>query len=147
MLKNILLICVIALLACSCLTNKAQRGGTGGAAGGAILGQIIGGDTESTLIGAALGGMLGYVIGNEMDKNDQEQLNTVYETTPSYDTTEWINPDTGNKYAVTPQPAYTDKTSNQACRKAEIEATIDGKKEITEAVACRQNGKWAIQQQ
>lgn len=145
MLKNFVLLCLVVLL-CSACANRAQTGGLGGAAAGAALGQIIGGDTESTLLGAALGGLVGYVVGNEMDKMDRQKLTNVYETGPSYNTSSWVNPDTGNRYAVTPQPAYTAPTTNQVCRKAEIEAIIDGRKEVTEAVACRENGRWVIQQ-
>jgi surface antigen len=144
--KNILVILIIVFLCSSSLTTKGQKGAAGGAAGGAILGQLIGGDTEATLIGAAIGGLVGYIIGNEMDKYDREQLNKTYESTPSYEKSSWVNPDTGKEYAVTPQPAYQDSAHDRVCRKAEIEAVIDGKKEITEAVACREKGSWVIQQ-
>ena len=147
MYKNILIISIIAVMCSSCLANKGQQGAVGGAAGGAILGQLIGRDTEATLIGAAVGGMIGYIIGNEMDKYDRQQLNRTYETTPSYERSSWVNPDNGKQYTVTPQPAYQEPTYNRVCRKAEIEAIIDGKKEITEAIACRENdGRWVIQQ-
>ena len=146
MYKNILVILILAFLCTSCLTTKGQMGAAGGAAGGAILGQIIGRDTESVLIGAAIGGLVGYVIGNEMDKYDRERLNRTYESSPSYEKSTWVNPDTGNEYEVTPQPAYKDPAYDRVCRKAEIEAIIDGKKEITEAIACRENGRWVIQQ-
>jgi surface antigen len=128
------------------LTTKSQKGAAGGAVGGAILGQIIGHDSEAMLIGAAIGGMVGYIIGNEMDKYDREQLNKTYESTPSNKQSSWVNPDTGNEYSVTPQPAYQDPENDRVCRKAEIEAVIDGKKETTEAIACRENGHWVIQQ-
>jgi len=141
-----LIVLILAFLCSSCLTTKGQKGAAGGAAGGAILGQLIGRDTESVLIGAAIGGLVGYIIGNEMDKYDREQLNETYESTPSYEKSSWVNPDTGKEYSVTPQPAYQEPTDNRVCRKAEIEAVIDGKKEITEAVACRENGRWVIQQ-
>jgi surface antigen len=146
MYKNILVILILAFLCSSCLTTKGQQGAVGGAAGGAILGSLIGGDRESLLIGAAIGGLVGYIVGNEMDKYDREQLNKSYESSPSYEKSSWVNPDTGNEYSVTPQPAYQDTTYDRVCRKAEIEAVIDGKKEITEAVACRENGRWVIQQ-
>jgi surface antigen len=146
MYKNILVILILAVLCSSCLTTKTQKGAAGGAVGGAILGQIIGGDSEAMLIGAAIGGMVGYIIGNEMDKYDREQLNKTYESTPSYKKSSWVNPDTGNEYSVTPQPAYQDPANERVCRKAEIEAIIDGKKETTEAIACRENGHWVIQQ-
>ncbi|MGP2490633.1 YMGG-like glycine zipper-containing protein [Mesorhizobium sp. PUT5] len=52
-----------ALAACS-QTEQQQRAGTGaalGAAGGALVGQAIGRDTKSTLIGAGAGALLGAV--------------------------------------------------------------------------------------
>jgi surface antigen len=144
--KNILVILILVFLSSACMSTKGQQGAVVGAAGGALMGQIIGHDTTSTIIGATLGGLVGYIIGNEMDKYDREQLNKTYETAPSYEKTSWVNPDTGKEYAVTPQPAYQDSASDRVCRKAEIEAVIDGKKEITEAIACRENGRWVIQQ-
>lgn len=146
MVKRYLLLCLILspLLLASCVT-KGQTGALGGAAGGAVLGQIIGGDTKGTLIGAAVGGLLGYIVGNEMDKYDRDQLGQVYETTPSRQTTQWVNPDTGHRYAVTPLPSYQDR-GGRNCREAEILSTIDGKAEKTMATACRENGRWVIQQ-
>jgi len=146
MLKKYLIatLFLFPLLISSCAT-KGQTGALGGAAGGAILGQAIGRSTEGTLIGAAVGGLLGYIVGNEMDKYDQQQLNQVYETSPSRQTTNWVNPDNGNQYAVTPQTTYVDQDGRN-CREAEILATIDGKAEKTMATACRENGRWVIQQ-
>lgn len=141
------LLVVTLLTACATTeTNKAQTGGIGGAAAGALLGQMIGKDTEATLLGAAIGGVLGYIVGNEMDKYDRQQLNTAYERTPSHQAAAWVNPDSGKRYSVTPEPAYHDST-NQVCRKAEIEAVIDGKKQKTLATACRNaQGQWVLQQ-
>lgn len=133
-----------ALMTTSCVT-KGQTGAAGGAVGGALLGQAIGHNTQGTLIGAAVGTMLGYMIGNEMDKFDQEQLNQTYETYPSHKTSSWVNPDNGNRYAVTPQQPYQDR-SGRDCREAEILATINGKAEKTVTTACRENGRWVIQQ-
>jgi uncharacterized protein YcfJ len=64
-------IAVAAILAAATLagcaaTEQDQRAGTGalvGAAGGALLGQAIGGNTESTLIGAAGGALAGAAVG------------------------------------------------------------------------------------
>ena len=125
--------------------NKSQLGAAGGAGIGAIAGQAIGRNTESTLLGAAVGGLLGYIVGNEMDKYDQQRLSQVYESAPSGQTTTWTNPDHGNQYQVTPQPAYQNQ-NNQWCRKAEIIAIIDGKTERTYSTACRDmNGNWQLQ--
>lgn len=48
--------------------NDAQTGALIGAGVGAVAGQAIGGDTQSTLIGAGAGAAGGYIIGNESDK-------------------------------------------------------------------------------
>jgi len=145
----VVLLITVSLFLTSCANNnlnKAQTGAIGGAAGGALIGQIIGHNTEATLIGMAVGTMLGYIVGNEMDKYDREQLNHVYERGVSGNASSWINPDNGNQYQVTPQPAYSAPTTSQVCRKAEIVAVIDGKQEKTYATACRaEDGHWEIQ--
>ncbi len=138
---------IFMLLTSGCATNpsKGTSGAAIGAATGAIAGQAIGHDTKGTLLGAAVGGMLGYIIGNEMDKYDQAQLNRVYETSPSHQRSQWVNPDTNRSYTVTPQPAYT-QPSGQVCREAEILATVDGRPEKVLSTACRDNnGRWVIQ--
>ena len=143
-----LLICSLIFLT-SCADSqysKGQQGAVGGAAAGALIGQMIGHDTEATLLGAAIGTVLGYIVGNEMDKYDRQQLNHVYERGVSGSSTTWINPDSGNRYSVTPEPAYTSQQTDQPCRKAEIKAIIDGKEETTYTTACRDaNGQWQLQ--
>jgi len=65
--------------------SDAQTGSAIGALAGAGIGQLAGGDTESTLIGAAVGGGAGYMIGNEQDKkktkaemdNLRAEMNTI----------------------------------------------------------------------
>ncbi len=134
----------------SCANQQLSKGTQGagiGAASGAIIGQAIGRNTEATLIGAAVGTMLGYIVGNEMDKYDKQELNQAYEFGQSGQTSGWTNPDSGNTYQVTPQPAYTPPQQPQAvCRKAEILATIDGKTEKTYRRQCRNSaGQWELQ--
>lgn len=135
------------LSSCGHQMTQGQAGAGIGAAGGAILGQAIGRDTEATLIGAAVGTMLGYIVGNEMDKYDRQELNHVYERGVSGQSSSWHNPDNGNIYQVTPQPAYPSNTSQGTpCRQAEILATIDGKTEKTYTTACRNSsGQWVLQ--
>lgn len=53
-------------------SSDAQTGAGVGVLGGAVAGQLIGGDTESTLIGAGIGAGAGYMIGNERDKKKAE---------------------------------------------------------------------------
>lgn len=145
-LLPILLSLTLLLSSCADGPNKAGMGAAGGAAGGAILGQAIGHNTEATMIGAVAGGLLGYIIGNEMDKYDREQLNHVYERGVSGQSNAWRNPDNGNSYQVTPQPAYSSGSTKLPCRKAEIQSMIDGKQETVYTTACRDNnGHWQLQ--
>ena len=129
--------------------SKGQQGAAGGAVVGALIGQAIGQNTASTLIGAGVGTMLGYIVGNEMDKFDRQQLGRIYERSPSYQTSTWVNPNSRNRYAVTPRPAYRTRR-NRVCRKAEIDAVIDGRREKTYTTACRElnqqgNAIWVLQ--
>lgn len=125
--------------------SKGTKGAVGGAAGGALVGQAIGRNTEATLIGAAVGTMLGYIVGNEMDKSDKQQLNNAYERGPSGQPVAWVNPDSGNSYEVVPQPSYTNPSTNQNCREAEITAIIDGQPQKTLTTACRNaQGQWVL---
>lgn len=48
--------------------TSTEKGAVVGAAGGALVGQAIGGNTESTLIGAAVGGIAGALIGESLDR-------------------------------------------------------------------------------
>lgn len=142
----LLSLCILLSSCAGGQPNKAGMGAAGGAAGGALIGQAIGHNTEATLIGAAVGTMLGYMIGNEMDKYDREQLNHVYERGVSGQTNSWRNPDNGNQYQVTPQPAYSNPSNRQPCRQAEIQTIIDGKQETAYTTACRDNnGHWQLQ--
>jgi surface antigen len=137
------LVISLGIFGCSS-TNKAQKGAGIGVLTGGLAGALLAGDKEmGALIGAGIGGIIGYVIGNEMDKSDMAKLNNVYEKTPSYQTSEWTNPDTGTSYAVTPQPAY--KENEYWCRDAEINAMIDGSPKVVNAKACRNNdGNWVL---
>lgn len=50
--------------------NRAT-GATVGALGGAAAGNLIGGDSRSTLIGAGVGAAAGAVVGNQQDRAQQ----------------------------------------------------------------------------
>ncbi|MBF0311296.1 MAG: glycine zipper 2TM domain-containing protein [Magnetococcales bacterium] len=125
--------------------NQAQTGAGVGALGGALAGSLLGPSKNKeqwALIGGAIGALAGYTIGNEMDKNDHMRVGQAYESSPSYQTTRWHNPDTGRDYAVTPRPAY-ETQQGQWCREAEVEAVIDGKRETMVTTACRgADGRW-----
>lgn len=144
MWKNFILALILAAFLSSCAT-RAQTGMGTGAAAGAIAGQAIGRNTGATLIGAAIGAFLGYAVGNELDKADQANITSAYESMPDGRTSRWTNPNNGNQFAVTPQNTYKN-SYNQDCREAEILATIDGRPEKIIQKACRdQYGNWRTQ--
>lgn len=60
-----------------------QAGAVLGAGVGALAGQAIGHDTESTLIGAAVGGVAGAVVGDAIDKQNQQNYGYYKYNTPS----------------------------------------------------------------
>ena len=66
----------ITILGTACLLgcNKTEQGASFGAGIGALAGQAIGGDTESTLIGAGVGALLGGAIGNDQENQPQGQI-------------------------------------------------------------------------
>ncbi|MBP8815480.1 MAG: glycine zipper 2TM domain-containing protein [Desulfobulbaceae bacterium] len=146
-MKYVSVLALLFLMLLASCANRAQTGAAGGAAAGALIGQAIGHNTGGTLIGAAVGTMLGYIVGSEMDKYDRQQLDHMYERGVSNQRSTWVNPDTGNQYTVTPQPAYQEPSSRRVCRRAEIEAVIDGRPERTYSTACRNEyGQWELQQ-
>lgn len=124
--------------------RKGQVGVAVGSGVGALIGQAIGNNTESTLIGAGFGALFGYIIGNEIDKYDTQIMGSVFENGRSGQSVVWQNPDTRNTYSMTPQPAYKSE-GGKYCRVAEINALINGKPETIETLACRDEyGKWEL---
>jgi outer membrane protein OmpA-like peptidoglycan-associated protein len=77
-IKHLTLIVVAFLtIATGCKTlNRSQKGGAIGAAGGGVIGAVVGkalGNTAmGAIIGAAVGGTTGAVIGRKMDKQAEE---------------------------------------------------------------------------
>jgi hypothetical protein len=73
---GILLMASAAFLT-SCTTTgryNTQKGALAGAGIGAIAGQLIGGNTASTMIGAGSGALIGAVVGNAQDQANQEAI-------------------------------------------------------------------------
>ncbi|MBN2326741.1 MAG: hypothetical protein JXR73_06270 [Candidatus Omnitrophica bacterium] len=71
-LRLILSIITLSIIFTGCYTTPAQRGAMGGAAIGGIAGQIIGGDTEATLIGAGVGALSGALFNDYVDDQRQQ---------------------------------------------------------------------------
>ena len=75
MLKRFIFLSVLVSALVGCENNgfyntpMVRRDALGGAAVGAIAGQLIGRNTAGTLIGAGVGALAGAAIGNERQKN------------------------------------------------------------------------------
>ena len=90
MIKSLVTILIVIAMSFGSLfvagcESDAQVGSAIGALTGAGIGQLAGGNAESTLVGAAVGGTAGYMIGNESDKKKaqaeraylRQEMNTV----------------------------------------------------------------------
>lgn len=119
-MKGIIVILLTAvLLAVIGCETKRDTGALVGGTAGAVLGSEIGG-TTGTLLGAAGGALLGREIG---------------------ESTAWTNPDTGERYEVTPTETFS--RDGRPCR--EFRMDVEGEDEEVTGVACRTaSGDWEI---
>ena len=152
-IKSILLAGVLSLGLMGCENGGNETFGTLLGAGlGAWLGSEIGGHGDSQVVGAAIGTMIGAGIGSsvgrKLDEADQMRMEQAYydalEYTPSGQTSEWHNPDSGNHGTYEPQPAYQ-KPDGRYCREFTQEIWVAGEKQQGYGTACRQeDGTWEI---
>ena len=133
----------VALGGCQQVRNEHVGMGVGGALGG-LLGAQVGGGTgqlAATAAGALLGAYLGGNVGRTMDDVDRMRAHRTLEGNPTGQTTTWRNPDSGNRYEVTPTRTYQDE--GRPCRDYTTEAWIDGRREVVRGTACREpDGTW-----
>lgn len=133
-----------ALVLTGCQTTREQQGQVIGAIAGGVLGNQVGsgsGRTAATIAGTILGGYIGGNIGRKMDDGDRYQAAQVLESTPTYQSSSWQNPDTRTRYSVTPTKTYY--ADERPCREYTTEAWIDGQRETLYGTACRQSdGSW-----
>lgn len=148
-MKKIILSVVLVLMAAASAQadqyvkiNKGIKGVLLGAGGGAIAGQAIGRDTESTLIGTAVGTLIGYMVGNEMDKNTiqpgQVSYRPNYNPAPVY--REQRSSYRYNNYA--PAQDYYVRSGN--CKDVEILGTVHGNPEKFITTACETPQGWIL---
>ena len=140
----------ITLQGCQGQMNK-QGGGTliGGVAGGLLSSQFGKGEGKlvATGVGALAGALVGGQIGKTMDEYDKQMLEKssrqALEYSPSGNSVEWRNPDSGNYGSITPTKTF--KESGRYCREYIQEVTIGGEKQKAYGKACRQpDGSWKI---
>ncbi len=64
---------VMTLAGCAGTGPNQQLGVAGGAVGGALLGNAIGGNTAATVGGAAIGGLIGNEVGKGADRRNEDR--------------------------------------------------------------------------
>ena len=137
----------LALVVSACGTTHTQQGEVIGGVVGGVVGAQVGegrGNTAAIIIGTIAGSMIGRAIGETMDDVDRINTARALNDARTDQRTSWINPDTGNRYAVTPVNTY--EQSGGPCREFRLEATVDGRPgEDVYGTACLQpDGRWLI---
>lgn len=125
--------------------NKGIQGLLLGAGGGALAGQAIGRNTQSTLIGTTLGTLVGYMVGNEMDKNSLQYREVGYQPRyePRYDPGYRPLP---SSYGYDYRPVSSYRAPASACREVEILGTVHGAPEKILTTACPTPEGWILAQ-
>ena len=138
-----------AALLASCETmSQAEQGEVIGGVLGGVVGAQVGegrGRTAAIIVGTLAGAMIGRQIGETMD--DTDRMKTAYALNDSRTgtSTQWVNPDTGYAYTVTPTRTFEE--SSGPCREFRLDAAVGGKTgEEVYGTACLQpDGSWLVQ--
>jgi surface antigen len=137
----------LGLSACETAPTQQQTGAVVGGVLGGMLGKEIAGKdnrTAAIIAGTLIGGAIGGAIGRNMDETDQLRLQSTLERTPDYQTSTWVNPNTGYQYQATPVKTY--QQASYDCREYRMNAMIDGRNETIVGTACRDaQGRWVNQ--
>lgn len=138
----VLLALVVGLSVAGCASRMGQGALIGGGAG-ALTGGLIGGEWGA-LAGSLLGAALGAGIGAELDRQDRLRAAYVLENAPTRSSQEWVNPDTGAWYRMTPVETYRGR-AGQPCREFTLQGYIGGTPQEVYGTACRQpDGSWRL---
>ena len=146
----IALAAAVSLAACATDQGEKQTLGTliGAGLGGLAGSQIGSGTGQLAAVGAGvlLGGLLGSEVGKSLDRADrafaERNAQGSLESTPSGQTSGWVNPDSGHSGSFTPTQTYS-TASGQPCREYHSTVTIDGQIEDVYGTACREpDGSW-----
>ena len=134
------------LAACSTVPSKQDQGMLIGAIAGGILGHQVGdgsGQVLATMFGTVAGAMIGGNVGRSMDETDQMKTAMALENVQTGVSSNWINPDTGYEYVMTPTNTYSGAAG--PCREYTMDAIIGGRTEQVYGTACRQpDGSWQV---
>lgn len=79
--------------------------------------------------------------GKRLDERDREEIADALENRRTGASKAWTNPDTGQRYEVTPTETFSE--DGQPCRRFEMD--VEGQVEDVTGVACRTaSGDWEI---
>ena len=151
MKKTILSISLLVALTqiSACTITKEQGGAAAGAVVGGVVGSQIGGGSGqdvATALGIIGGALVGASLGRSFDQLDAMNTQQALENNQTNQTSSWVNPDSGNQYAVTPTRTYQ-VSSNEYCREYQTTVTVGNERHKGYGTACRQpDGQWKIQQ-
>ena len=143
-MKKIILIGALSIA--SAITAQASdhrhndiRGVVVGAGGGALLGQAIGRNTQSTVMGTAIGSVVGYLVGSEMDRRSGYSNNVVYhrEQPVRYEYYEPVG-------QYNHQQSWERPAPRRDCRESEILGTIDGRARKLYGTVCKTDHGWQL---
>lgn len=147
----------LALLSTSCANlkqtyednPKAVLGSLGGAALGAGIAAVAGGNAGVIVASAVGGALLGGYVGHKLDDRDKrmaaEAAQRAFESGRTGQAVAWSNPDSGNSGSITPTQTYQ-IAGGQYCRRYTQEITVGGEQHETHGTACRQpDGSWQVQ--
>jgi len=126
--------------------DNEQAGMVIGAVLGGVLGSEVGkghGRTAAIIAGTLIGSSIGGNVGRSMDDTDRLKTAHTLETVRTGVPSNWVNPDTRNRYTVTPTRTYSANTG--PCREYTVDAKVGGKTEKIYGTACRQSdGSWKV---
>ncbi len=130
--------------------NKQTLGAAGGAVLGGVLGSKVGGGNGqlwATGIGVLLGTLVGSEVGRSLDKADiayANRANTKAHSAPIGEKISWNNPETGNSGTVIPTREGED-AAGRYCREYQQTIYVGGRQENGYGIACEQpDGSWKI---
>ena len=150
-MKKVLLISVIALLLAGNAhagdhKHRDLRGVIVGAGGGALLGQAIGRNTQSTVIGTAIGSVVGYLVGSEMDRQYEYGNHVRYRQKQPvrYEYYEPVAVYKEPKVIYKEQKPRQRSVRRSKCRETEILGTIDGRAKKIYGTVCKTPQGWEL---
>jgi surface antigen len=142
---------IVVALSGSLLLNACATKEESGALTGAVIGGVVGSTAGrghkdrnlATFLGIVAGAMIGSTIGRYMDEQDRMRTQLALEKNRTRQPSTWVNPDTGNRYTVTPTRTF--ETAQGPCREFTMDAVIGGRVEQVYGTACRQpDGSWKV---